>query len=766
MKIVPSGGSNWPTVGYAEPVGTAPPAAIPGPNKAIGIFETFSAVTWRWLAVLQDALRTHRRLSYVALFGGVLALALWSRYRYVVGEYTYTFGTGDAHLLLLKALFLREGILRPSAEMAPATAVFDQPPLIPLLFAGISRLTTVSLDIAPFIVVPLLTAVALLAFFGLVRRTFDLPTAVLSTGLLALLPRYSFDSTEPEKAPFVVSFAVVALWLLVKSEERRALLPLAGLFLGLAVFAHITGYFFLLVFVLSYFGLRGLSRRTLFDRRFLASLAIPAFFIACYFVLSNVWARPPTDGAVEADPTASGVLPGFLQLYVDTLTDLARSGFTHSAWNIYFEGIRRQVTTPIYVMAIGGLVIALAGLIRTRRPTMLPVLLWMTVVTLCFAVQYPASSHGSRYPSYVTPAFLVLASFFVVSAARLVMAYLQPRPLAVSMAIALAIAAIGLPTFTYATAPNPGLRDLYGGNRDLASFVAAQGLLDDGSHILYLGWPSVTLNLLEHDIDYRNQLHSFGFGLRDLDEFTPEFITANEIRYYADNHAANDGFGSSNVVMANLLDHFRMNQIGRFERSPGNYVTLYEIADMAPEYQGLLRLYLAEYESAADAMSLTVNPSLRWESGRFLPGWSPNGDVQLEQLDQSAASGVLVRNRAPWGGIRQLIDVGTLQGRTVTAIATVRGAGSHPAHSAVLSLAREGAPPFSQIFVPLEPGENLLTLETELPHDIDILRITVATGKDDDGDLAIQQVHLIPEPLARIVDAFPDRAGVSESSAY
>ncbi len=723
------------------------------------MFETLGALMRRRLAGLRDALRTHRRLPYLALFGSVLALALWSRYRYVVGEYTYTFGTGDAHLVLLKALFLREGILRPSTEMVPATAVFDQPPLIPLLLAGVSRLTTVSLEIAPFLLVPLLTGVALLAFFGLVRRTFDLPTAVLSTGLLALLPRYSFDSTEPEKAPFVVSFAVVSLWLLVKSEERRALLPLAGLFMGLALFSQITGYFFVPVFILSYFGLRGLSRRTAFDRLFLVSLAIPVLFTGCYFLLSRIWAPPATAGAVEVDTTGSGVLPGFLQLYVNTLADLARSGFTDSAWNTYFEGIRHQLTTPVYLLAIGGFVAAVVMLIRARRRTMLPVLLWMAIVTLCFAVQYPAASHGSRYPSYVTPAFLVLASFFVVSVARLLTTYLQPRPLALSMAAALAIAAIGLPAFTYATAPNPGLRDLYGGHRDLADYVAAQGLLDDGSHMLYLGWPSVTLYLLEEDVAYRNQLHSFGFGLRDLEEFTPEFITSNDIRYYADNHVGDDGFDSSNVVMAGLMDHFRLKQIARFEHRPGNYVTLYEVENTAPEYADLLRLYLAEHEYSAGATSLTLNPSLQWAFTGFLPGWSSNGHVRLAPTEQADTTGVLAHNSAQFGGIRQLVSARALRGRTVTAIATVRPAEPDPAHSAVLALSREGEPPFSYVLVPLQPGENAIALEADLPEDVDTLRITVATGANDSGDIAIERVFLIAEPLETIIETWSSSQG-------
>ncbi len=394
---------------------------------------------------------------------------------------------------------------------------------------------------------------------------------------------------------------------------------------------------------------------------------------------------------------------------------------------------------------------------------MMPVLLWMVILTLGFAIQYPASSHGSRYPSYVTPAFLVMAAFLVVSAFRWVLSGHRLKLLAAPAAIALLIAVVGLPMFTYATASNPGLRDLYGGHRDLADFIASEGILDDGSHILYLGWPSVTLYLLEHNIDYSDQIHGFGWGLRDLEEFTPEFISANNIRYYADNHIANDGFDSSGVVMTALLENFTMTQLGRFERRTGNYITLYAIGNPTQFDEGALRAYLSLPNAEARAASLTANPSLIWQGDNSLAGWARNGVVALEPLAEDGTSGVLVRNSDQWGGIRQVIEAGSWRGRAVAAIVSLRGAGEEPARSAVISLSHEGEAPFSQILVPLIPGDNLVILEAQLPADTAMLRITVATGKDDNGDLAIQHVYLVPETLDQIIQALEPQT-VQDSS--
>ncbi len=715
----------------------------------------------RWANIAQQWVKEHSLLLYAILLLSLLALALWSRYRYILGDYTFTFGSGDAHLIMVKALFLREGIVQPSPELVPVTEVFDQPPLIPMMLGGISLLASIPLETVPLVVVPIVTGIALLAFFDLVRRTFDVATATISTGLLALLPRFSFDSTEPEKMPFVVSFAVIALWLLVLSRERRWLLPFAGLFLGLAIFSHTTGYFFVPVFVLAYFSIRGVSLRTAFEPLFLSSLMIPGMFVAVYFMLANLGAPTVT---TTGEVVTTGLLPGFVQLYVDVLTNMATGGITERAWNLYFEGIRHQLTTPVYVAGIAGLILAAAITIRTRRFQMMPVLLWMVILTLGFAMQYPASSHGSRYPGYVTPAFLVMAAFLVVSAFRWVLSGHRLKLLAAPAAIALLITVVGLPMFTYATASNPGLRELYGGHRDLADFVASEGILDDGSHILYLGWPSITLYLLEHNIDYIDQIHGFGFGLRDLDEFTPEFITANNIRYYADNHIGNDGFDSSDVVMAMLLENFTLTQLSKFERRSGNFITLFAIGNPAQFDEGPLRAHLSQLNAEARAFSLTANPSLIWQGDNSLASWAPNGLVALEPQPEASNSGVLVINDSQFGGIRQLIDVSSLGGRTVTAIVSLRGAGEEPARSAVLSLSQEGSAPFSQIFVPLNPGDNLVILEGQLPADIELLRITVATGRNDAGDLAIQHVYLIPETLNKIIQALEPQtvAGASQ----
>ncbi len=692
---------------------------------------------------------THQRLFSFSLLGGLFALALWSRYRYVIGDDTYTLGTGDAHLILVKALLISRGVLSPPPELVPVTEVFDQPPLIPLVFAGIHRLTAMPLEIAPFVIVPLVTSVAMLAFFGFVRRAFDLPTAIIATVLLALLPHFSFDSTEPEKAPFVVSFVMVALWFLMKSQERRALLLLAGLFLGLAAFAHATGYLFIPVFILSYFALYGVSRRSVFDPLFLGALAITALSIGAYWGLSQISAST----GEQTGGSSGTILPAFVQTYGATLWDLASHGFTGSAWERYFQGIRQQLTTPVCLMAVIGFVVATGVAVGSRRRSMAPVLLWASLVTIGFAIQYPAASHGSRYPSYVAPAFVALAAYLCVTAGRLAAVYLRPRWLGRPAAVALAMAVIGVLGLQYATTPNPGLRYLYASHRDLANFIAQEGILDDGSHMLFLGWPSITLFLLEHDLRYIDSLHTFGWGSRDLHEFTPEFIRTNNIRFYAYDRTGTDYYDSARIMLEQLARDYRLVQLKRFQGPRGHAVELFRLDDCSRGCNAEVAAFLETPASDLEHANILRNPQLEWSSVAGVPwSWNMNGWVTLEPATADGTqTGILVRSKREFGGVRQVVNVEGLAGKTVTAIAVVRAVGSQPAPSVVLALAAEGERPFAQIFEPLRAEKEVVVLESAFPEDVSVLRLTLATGLGGAGDFAIDRVLLIPMPLDDIV---------------
>ena len=518
-----------------------------------------------------------------APFALIFLFALWSRLRYAVWSYHDTYGSGDAHLILAKAMFIDRGEWRPPIDLGPPAVLFGDPPLIPFLLAGFSRISGIPLSLAPLVLTSALTIVALFALFGVLRRAFDLPIALIATCLVALLPRFSLDSTEPDKAAYVVSFFVIALFYLYEAQSRPRLFLVAGLFMGLSVFSHNTGYLFLPVYALSHVALSRASTRSMFDRYFLASLVIPLIFIGAYLKLNDAFERsavaPPIEiaaGSIPATQTGGATVPpppivaprrryvpASIQLYYDNVTGLAERGFRGSAWNLYFDAIRTQVSSPIYVLAIAGFVAAAFALMLRRRYEVVPLLLWMLLITLAFAIQYPALSHTSRYPSYVTPVFVVLAVFAVVSAARFVTSRAgdEMRPWYTLAIIAPAVAFVA---FVYASAANPGARELYASHRQLADYAIAHGTIDDDSQMLYLGWPSTTFYLLRDHPALESDLHAFGWGNVPLDRFTPAYLRDHHIRYYAYDHTGSDYFSSADVMLAQLKNDFALTRLQTF----------------------------------------------------------------------------------------------------------------------------------------------------------------------------------------------------------
>jgi hypothetical protein len=365
------------------------------------------------------------------------------------------------------------------------------------------------------------------------------------------------------------------------------------------------------VFALSFVALAAGSWRKLFGPYVLAALAIPLLFVAAYGLLEDEFQRtrvlPPLPAAsapagtvtAPAVPVAAPpqryneipLVPRRVEHYADTLESLARDGFRQSAWDVYFNAVRSQITTPAYVLAIIGFSLAGSIMVWKRRWEMAPIVLWMLVVTLLFAIQYPAFSHRSRYPSYVTPVFVIMASFAVVQIARVAAARFSADT-RVWVTAAVAAPVIAFLGVAYVTKDDPGLRRNYEANRQLAEYVAANDLLSNGDEMLFLGWPSVPFLLLEDHPEYAARLHAFGWGSLPAQRVTPEYIAAERIRYYAHDHTGGDYFYSAGKMLAHLQQAYELERVqtfcgaGRVTENGAdcgpNFVVLYELTPKAP----------------------------------------------------------------------------------------------------------------------------------------------------------------------------------------
>jgi hypothetical protein len=545
-------------------------------------------------------------------YAAIVALSLIARLRYAVFSYHDSFSSGDAHLVLTRAMFVREGIWEPEGSLGAAGALFSSPFLLAFMYAGFSHATGLGVDVAPLILGPIITTAGLLAFYAVLRRAFDPIVAAVAVGLVALIPRFALDSTEPDKVAYVVSFWLIALYFQYRAQEQPRAYLASGVFMGLAVMTHTTAYLFVPVYVLSHIALTRSSRLPPMNWSFAVALVIVGACIATFVVVEDrmkpapatvIATRPadPAPGAapavVSGEPAADAppqtrnaddarFVPDSIEEYWDTLTGLAENGFRDSAWDQYNDGIRKQITLPAYVLAIAGFGIAIGMAVRSRRWEIAPIVLWMSLITVGFAIQYPAPSHGTRYPSYVTPVFVALAAAGLVVSARWVasLAATENRAAIAAIVAAPVLAFIGM---QYATADDVQQRELYAPHRSVGDYVQSERLLEDGSGIVYLGWPSTTFFLLNGEEEHRSQLRAFGWGFARPERISWRSLEDRNVRYFIDDHTAADYQNSAPVMRVWLEAGFDLRAIQTFCDTDGNrpglarcgnaYVVLYEM---------------------------------------------------------------------------------------------------------------------------------------------------------------------------------------------
>jgi hypothetical protein len=224
-----------------------------------------------------------------------------------------------------------------------------------------------------------------------------------------------------------------------------------------------------------------------------------------------------------------------------------------------------------------------AGMVVMRRKyEMLPLLAWMLVVTVGFAIQHPSFSHSSRYPSYVTPAFAIMTAFVVMTAARWVASF-AARENRAMYAAAAAAPILAFIAVTYIRADDPGVRRLYEPHVRFADYVAQEQIVQPDAQLLYLGWPSMSLYMLERDDGVSDSVHAFGWGTQNLDTLaSPQYISEHHIRYYAFDHTGNDYAYSAPQILDRLKKNFELQPVRTFCAGDAStcanvFVTLYEL---------------------------------------------------------------------------------------------------------------------------------------------------------------------------------------------
>jgi hypothetical protein len=280
-------------------------------------------------------------------------------------------------------------------------------------------------------------------------------------------------------------------------------------------------------------------------------------------------------------------VPAQFETYWNTVGGLARDGFRDSAWNQYFNAVRAQVSSPVYVLAIVGFALGCWFAVVKRRYEVMPLLAWMCIVTLGFAIQHPAASHRTRYPSYVTPAFVLFAAAAIVWFARAAVSRASEADRATWAAV-VALPILAFVAATYVIHDEGGLRRLYAPHREAAEYLTAHNMVREDAQLLYIGWPSITYYLLEDDPSAEPRMHAFGWGRVDLRRFTPAYLEANHVRYFAHDPRGADYFNSSGQMLAQLERNYDLREVTRLCGKGGEatcdsvYISVYELTPKRP----------------------------------------------------------------------------------------------------------------------------------------------------------------------------------------
>jgi hypothetical protein len=107
-------------------------------------------------------------------------------------------------------------------------------------------------------------------------------------------------------------------------------------------------------------------------------------------------------------------------------------------------------------------------------------------------------------------------------------------------------------------------RNIYYPHMEIGPAAKAMKIsIDNNSQIVYLGWPSITLSLLEsYNLKNDAYLNTFGWELVNLEGIaSKKYITQKHIKYFIYNEGGSDYFDSNQKVYNNLQKNFSLKPV-------------------------------------------------------------------------------------------------------------------------------------------------------------------------------------------------------------
>lgn len=496
----------------------------------------------------------NKKIQFIKIACVVLLVALYGVTRYFHSIYlgAQGYGSGDAYRVILNAY--------------NAGSNSQDIYMISYFYKIAHELLGITYYQISFYATPIIGLLIVLLIFDIIRREVGFIPAMISSLIVVLNPWLAYYSTEPSKEIFVLLFILFALYFLFRFEKTQMFLWLIFSFISFA--AGITYYHSILLFfpfyfiAVIYFVYQAYKDRNPFKYIFISGVVFGVTILAIagplYVIKETNYksslSEKPAYLKTDIDNQGNTFQRQFGAMAYALTKDQQKLGMTK-----LIEGLDMFLLKQYEFIYLYGLLLIISIFLFKKRKTYMPLLFSILTVYIFVVIgfQWTSYSHTSRYPQYIIYFFLLCASLPLGWSLSL-LRHAKVKILILTLFIILSFLVF-----------NPflkvdGFRNIYYPHMEIGPAAKATTIpIDKNNQIVYLGWPSITLSLLEsYNLENDTFLNTFGWELINLDGVTSKrYIAEKNIKYFIYNEGGSDYFDSNKKVYDKLKKNFSLKPI-------------------------------------------------------------------------------------------------------------------------------------------------------------------------------------------------------------
>jgi len=480
---------------------------------------------------------------YIWIFIIILFLILWRIY-YSLLVYNYTFSSGDATMYVLRALYFQQWFFENWLNMIKSSItnqLFYTPFFVPYILWLFSLFLWIDLYHVTFIITPIITIIWIVFLYYFLYKKHWYLLSFLTTLLIAVNSYISFYSTEPLKAPYIVSFFIISIYFLLKWWNKRLFISL--FFLWLTIFVHLTGIFFIVWYMLVYLIINRNNLKQYFNPIFLLWLIYILFLISTYKCLNNFFGFD-----LHAKLGFYKSL-WFAQWEIDAFFSNLKTWWKYFGFFSFVSWIKRQIWEFMFYLSLIWVQISLFR--KKYRNIFLFVV--VAIVFVWFSVKRVASSHWSRYPFYVNWLFIYYFIIFVI------FVYNKIKYKTIKNIFIVLIIIISFLNTWFFKHYVAGYRHQYKANKEIWIYIGKNVHIDENNKMLIMWWPStiywilkyIWINKKEYLIEY------WWLSKENLNLISEDFLKKNKIKYFLYEKTWRDYLYSYDILQKKFRDHIK-----------------------------------------------------------------------------------------------------------------------------------------------------------------------------------------------------------------